>query len=173
MNKKLRNEELGRATLTEFKKIKKLPIIVILDNIRSLSNIGSTFRTCDAFLVEKICLCGITAKPPHREIQKTALGATESVEWEHYTTTIDCVLNLKEQGYEIASVEQTSNAIMLNKVSTAKKPLALVFGNEVNGVSQEVVDLSNIVIEIPQFGTKHSLNISVSVGIVLWEMVKS
>ena len=173
MNKKLRNEELGRATLTEFKKIKKLPIIVILDNIRRLSNIGSTFRTCDAFLVEKICLCGITAKPPHREIQKTALGATESVEWEHYTTTIDCVLNLKEQGYEIASVEQTSNAIMLNKVSTAKKPLALVFGNEVNGVSQEVVDLSNIVIEIPQFGTKHSLNISVSVGIVLWEMVKS
>ena len=173
MNKKLRNEELGRATLTEFKQTKKLPIIVILDNIRSLSNIGSAFRTCDAFLVEKICLCGITAKPPHREIQKTALGATESVDWEHYPTTIDCVLNLKKQGYEIASVEQTSNTIMLNKVGKPKKPLALVFGNEVNGVSQDVVDLSNIVIEIPQFGTKHSLNISVSVGIVLWEIVKS
>ena len=170
MNRKLRNEELGRASLKEFKRIEKLPIVVVLDDIRSLSNIGSVFRTSDAFLVEKIYLCGITAKPPHREIQKTALGATESVDWEYCVSVSDCVAKLKDKGYAIASIEQTEKTIMLNDFEYQKKPIALIFGNEVNGVRQNVIDISDTVVEIPQFGTKHSLNISVSVGIVLWEM---
>ena len=172
MNRKLRNEELGRASIEEFKDVKKRPVVVVLDNIRSLSNIGSVFRTSDAFLVRKIYLCGITAKPPHREIQKTALGATESVDWEHSESIIECVTKLKQEGYNIASIEQAEKKTMLNDFEYLNKPIALVFGNEVNGVTQEVIDLSDDVIEIPQFGTKHSLNISVSVGIVLWEIVK-
>ncbi|MBL4623992.1 MAG: RNA methyltransferase [Flavobacteriales bacterium] len=173
MNRKLRNEELGRVSPEEFKNVDKLPIVIVLDNIRSLSNIGSVFRTSDAFLVEKIYLCGITAQPPHREIQKTALGATESVEWEHNDSTLNCVIALKKKGYELASVEQAKETTLLNNIEKREKPTALVFGNEVNGISQDVIDLSDTVIEIPQFGTKHSLNISVSVGIVLWEIIKA
>jgi len=173
MNKKLQNEELNRISVEEFKSIDKTPIIVVLDNIRSLNNIGSVFRTADSFLLEGIYLCGITAQPPHREIQKTALGATESVDWKHFPTTIDAVNDLKSKGYQIAAIEQTEDSTMLNQFSITKnEKLAIVFGNEVKGVEQEVIDNSDLVIEIPQYGTKHSLNISVSVGIVIWELQK-
>jgi 23S rRNA (guanosine2251-2'-O)-methyltransferase len=173
MNKKLRNEELGRVSIEEFKETAKLPIVVVLDNIRSLSNIGSVFRTSDAFLVEKIYLCGITAQPPHREIQKTALGATASVAWEHQDSTLCCVKELKKKGYEITAIEQADKTTLLQDISKDKKPKALIFGNEVNGVSQEIIDIADTVVEIPQYGTKHSLNISVSVGVVLWQLVKN
>lgn len=172
MNRKLKNEELNRISIDEFKNIEKKRISIILDNIRSLSNIGSVFRTSDAFLIEKIYLCGITASPPHREIQKTALGATESVEWEYFNDTIECVTRLKNKGYQILSIEQTEGSILLNEVPRFDQPIALVFGNEVMGVEQNVIDLSDDVIEIPQHGTKHSLNIAVSVGIVIWELTK-
>ncbi len=173
MNRKLKNEELNRITIEEFKSIKKTRVVIVLDNIRSLNNIGSVFRTSDAFLIEKVYLCGITAKPPHRDIQKTALGATETVEWEHNENTVEVIKSLNTQGYKIASIEQAEDSIMLNdfEVSSNEK-LALIFGNEVNGVSQEVVDASDVVIEIPQFGTKHSLNISVCAGVVIWDVYK-
>lgn len=170
MNRKLKLEELNRKTLEEFRNEEKTPLIVILDDIRSLNNIGSVFRTSDAFKVKKIYLCGITAKPPHREIQKTALGATESVEWEHRDSIIDLVKELKETGVQIASVEQAENKTFLNEFEPSGNEIALIFGNEVNGVNQEVIDLSDDVIEIPQYGTKHSFNISVSCGIVLWDI---
>ncbi|MEL6562511.1 MAG: RNA methyltransferase [Bacteroidota bacterium] len=168
--RKLKNEELGRLSAEEFKAVAKNPLVIVLDNIRSMNNVGSAFRTSDAFLVEKICLCGITAKPPHRDINKTALGATETVSWEHYESTVQAVEALKKQGYLIVSIEQAEGSTMLNNFHPAKdEKYAFVFGNEVFGVEQEVVDLSDQVVEIPQFGSKHSLNISVSMGIVIWD----
>jgi tRNA G18 (ribose-2'-O)-methylase SpoU len=171
MNRKLANEELGRIDLESYKNATKTPIVVVLDNIRSLNNIGSVFRTSDAMAVEAVYLCGITAKPPHREINKTALGATESVEWKYFETTELAVQSLKAEGYSILSIEQTEGSIMLNDFDVKQgQKLALVFGHEVYGVEQEIIDLSDAVIEIPQKGTKHSLNISVSTGIVLWDL---
>ncbi|MUH36865.1 TrmH family RNA methyltransferase [Zobellia amurskyensis] len=169
--RKLKNEELDRLDVEAFKKADKSPIVVVLDNIRSLNNIGSVFRTSDAFLIEKIYLCGITAQPPHKDIRKTALGATESVAWEYKESTVDLVKALTADGYTVLAIEQAENAIMLNElqVDSAKK-YVLVFGNEVKGVSQEVVDASHNVVEIPQYGTKHSLNISVSAGVVVWDL---
>ncbi|MGJ8737620.1 RNA methyltransferase [Zobellia laminariae] len=169
--RKLKNEELNRIDVEAFKEADKSPIVIILDNIRSLNNIGSVFRTSDAFLIEKIYLCGITAQPPHKDIRKTALGATESVAWEYKESTVDLVKSLTADGYTILAIEQAENAIMLNNLEIdATKKYALVFGNEVKGVSQEVVDASHSVIEIPQYGTKHSLNISVSAGVVIWDV---
>ena len=169
--RKLKNEELNRIDVEAFKEADKSPIVIILDNIRSLNNIGSVFRTSDAFLIEKIYLCGITAQPPHKDIRKTALGATESVAWEYKESTVDLVKSLTADGYTILAIEQTENAIMLNNLEIdATKKYALVFGNEVKGVSQEVVDASHNVVEIPQYGTKHSLNISVSAGVVIWDV---
>lgn len=171
--RKLKNSELQRLNIEEFKNAPKTPIIVILDNIRSLNNIGSVFRTSDAFLIEKIILCGITAKPPHKDIQKTALGATESVDWEYIEEISEAIKSLKKSGFTIVSIEQTENAVELQNVTIeAKKKYAIIFGNEVKGVQQEVVNQSDYCIEIPQFGTKHSFNISVSAGIVLWEFFK-
>lgn len=173
MNKKLKLWELDRVSETEFKAQEKFPLIVILNDIRSLNNIGSFFRTADAFNVEKIYLCGITAQPPHRDIQKTALGATESMNWEHRTSIVDLVVELKAQGVKVCSIEQAEETVSLEKVPELPKvKYALVFGNEVNGVDQDVIDLSDHIIEIPQFGTKHSLNVSVCAGIVLWEFAK-
>lgn len=171
--RKLANSELQRLEIEEFKKATKTPLIVILDNVRSLNNIGSVFRTCDAFLIEKIFLCGITATPPNKEIHKTALGATESVDWEYVESTISVVERLKSEGIRVISVEQTEKSVMLNdfQPKSATK-YAVIFGNEVKGVEQEVVSASDGVIEIPQYGTKHSLNISVSAGIVIWDLWK-
>jgi tRNA G18 (ribose-2'-O)-methylase SpoU len=169
--RKLKNEELNRLDIKAFKKAKKTPLVVILDNVRSLNNIGSVFRTADAFLIEKIYLCGITATPPHKDIRKTALGATESVDWEYREDTLGLVKELKRTGYLVAAIEQAQDAQMLNEFSVASGPkYAVVFGNEVKGVSQEVVSNCNLVLEIPQYGTKHSLNIAVSAGIVLWDL---
>lgn len=169
--RKLRNNELGRITVDEFKKASKTPVIVVLDNIRSLNNVGSVFRTSDAFLVEKIYLCGITATPPNKEIHKTALGATESVDWEYREEIIPLLKELQENEIVVASIEQAEQSIMLNNFNpTPHKKLAVVFGNEVKGVQQEVVSASDICLEIPQLGTKHSLNISVSCGVVLWDL---
>jgi len=169
--RKLKNSELGRLSVEDFKTSKKTPIIVVLDNIRSLNNIGSVFRTCDAFLIEKIYLCGITAKPPHKDIHKTALGSTESVAWEYVEDTLKLIQKLKSNNIKIISIEQAENATMLNDFTPAQQTTyAVVFGNEVKGVSQAVVSVSDTVIEIPQFGTKHSLNISVSAGVVIWDM---
>ena len=168
--RKLANEELNRLDVEGFKKIAKHPLIIILDNIRSLNNIGSVFRTADAFLVQKIYLCGITAKPPHKDIRKTALGATESVDWEYVEDILDLVKKLNQDGVHVISIEQAENATRLNDFKVASnQTYALVFGNEVKGVSQDVVSASHNVIEIPQFGTKHSLNISVSAGVVIWD----
>lgn len=169
--RKLKNEELPRLDIEDFKVAKKTPITIVLDNIRSLNNIGSVFRTADAFLIEKIYLCGITATPPHKDIRKTALGATESVAWEYKKDTLELVEGLKSGGYYVLSIEQAENAVMLDQFECEiPKKYALVFGNEVKGVSQEVVNASNGVLEIPQFGTKHSLNIAVSVGVVVWDL---
>lgn len=169
--RKLKNNELGRISVEEFKKTEKTPLIVILDNIRSLNNVGSVFRTSDAFLIEKIYLCGITATPPNKEIHKTALGATESVDWEHKESTLELVQELQKEGVEVAAIEQVKDSIKLHDFSVDKnKKYAIVMGNEVKGVQQEVVNASNYCIEIPQVGTKHSLNISVSCGVVLWDL---
>jgi tRNA G18 (ribose-2'-O)-methylase SpoU len=171
--RKLDNNELDRKSIEGFKEAQKSPIIIILDDIRSLHNIGSVFRTADAFLVEKIYLCGITATPPNKEIHKTALGATETVAWEHKTNVLEVIEDLKNQNIDVYAIEQVENAIFLNdfKVENDKK-YALVFGNEVFGVNQEAIKLCHGSIEIPQLGTKHSLNISVSVGIVVWDLFK-
>lgn len=168
--KKLKLEELGRISVEEFKETDKIPVIVILDNVRSMHNIGSVFRTADAFLIEKVYLCGITAKPPHKEIRKTALGATESVEWEYAEDIHSIVDLLKEEFYNILSVEQTEGSLNLSefKIKSQKK-YVLIFGNEVDGVQQSIIDKSDSCLEIPQSGTKHSLNISVCAGIVMWE----
>lgn len=169
--RKLKNSELERLSIDGFKEAKKTPIIIILDNIRSLNNIGSVFRTSDAFLIEKIYLCGITAKPPHKDIHKTALGSTDTVDWEYAENTMDILENLKAQNVKICAIEQAENATMLNNFKVEPDTTyALVFGNEVKGVAQDVVSNSDVVIEIPQFGTKHSLNISVSCGVVVWDV---
>ncbi|WP_418510710.1 RNA methyltransferase [Corallibacter sp.] len=169
--RKLKNSELDRLSVDEFKDSKKTPIIIILDNIRSLNNIGSVFRTSDAFLIERIYLCGITAKPPHKDIHKTALGSTETVNWEYVEDTLELIKKLKQEGVKIASIEQAEHATMLDKFAPeTNTTYALVFGNEVKGVQQTVVSESDLVLEIPQYGTKHSLNISVSCGVVVWDV---
>jgi tRNA G18 (ribose-2'-O)-methylase SpoU len=169
--RKLQLSELNRISANQFKKANKLPIIVALDNVRSLNNVGSVFRTADAFRIEALYLCGVTGTPPHREIQKTALGATESVLWKHYTNTLGAIHELKNKNYTIIALEQVENGTKLQQfIPQKEKSYALVFGNEVNGVSQEVINLCDACVEIPQFGTKHSFNISVSAGIVLWDM---
>lgn len=172
MNEKLSMDDLGRLSFDEFKAIEKNKIILVLDNIRSLNNVGSAFRTSDAFLIESIYLCGVTGTPPKPEIEKTALGATETVSWSYFKTTQEAIEKLKLNGYYIASIEQAKNSVMLNQFQKPTKPIALVFGNEVYGVEQDVINQSDAVIEIPQFGTKHSFNVSVSMGIVLWEMLR-
>ena len=162
-NRKLKNSELDRKSVDEFKTSKKTSLIIILDNIRSLNNIGSVFRTADAFLIKKIYLCGITATPPHKDIQKTALGSTETVDWEYQENTLSLIQSLKSQSVKILSIEQAEHAVMLNDFTPEENlTYAVIFGNEVKGVQQEVVSNSDIVIEIPQYGSKHSLNISVS-----------
>lgn len=169
--RKLKNEELNRISTVEYKASEKMPVVIILDNIRSLNNIGSVFRTADAFRVAKICLCGITGKPPHREIHKTALGATESVDWEYFENSLDAVVKIKNDGYRMLAVEQMANSTQLHQFHHKKnEKIALIFGNEVNGVSDEIITHIDGCIEIPQFGTKHSFNIAVSAGIVLWHM---
>jgi 23S rRNA (guanosine2251-2'-O)-methyltransferase len=171
--RKLLNKELGRKTVDQFRKSRKSPFIVVLDNVRSQSNVGSIFRTSDAFAIEAIYLCGITATPPHREIQKTALGATESVAWNYFPHTMEAVLKLKAEGYLIYGIEQAEGSVALDRFEIdPRKKYALIFGHEINGVSQEVLNNCDGCIEIPQFGTKHSFNIAISVGIVLWEVSK-
>ena len=173
--KKLKNSELNRIDVKSFKSIKKTPLIVVLDNIRSLNNIGSIFRTCDAFLVSKIYLCGITAKPPNRKINKTALGSTDSVEWEYFKSTIKLIEKLKSEGVKIWSIEQVERAQKLNYIEKIDSKLrhAIVFGNEIKGVDQKIIDISENTIEIDQYGTKHSLNVSVAAGIVIWKFYNS
>jgi len=169
--RKLQNKELGRKTVDQFRKSGKFPVIIVLDNVRSQANVGSVFRTADAFLIEGIYLCGITATPPHREIQKTALGATESVSWKYFKETCGALEELKSLGYKIIGIEQAEGSTALGEFKVKKNTrYALVFGHEVNGVDQKILDECDYVIEIPQFGTKHSFNIAVSAGIVLWEL---
>ena len=183
--RKLSMDELGRKSVVDFKLADKKPLVVVMDNIRSMHNVGSVFRTSDAFLISGICLCGFTPQPPHRDIQKTALGATESVDWLYYENTKDAVLALKEQGYKVFAIEQTQGSISLEYFKTyltnafnddvykeSNKAVAFVFGNEVEGVSEEVLAICDGAVEIPQYGMKHSLNISVAAAIVLWEMVR-
>ncbi len=169
--RKLENKELERKSVADFKEAEKTPITIILDDIRSLHNIGSVFRTADAFLIEKIYLCGITAIPPHKEIHKTALGATETVAWEYHKEVTHVIENLKKDNFEVFAIEQVESAVFLQDYAIEKgKKYALVFGNEVYGVSQKAIELCDGSIEIPQIGTKHSLNISVSAGIVVWDL---
>lgn len=169
--KKLRLEELKRYSLEEFKSLPKTPLVLVLDNIRSALNVGSAFRTADAFALAGIHLCGITAQPPHREILKTAIGATESIQWQYFPKAADSLAQLKQQGYRILGIEQTDRSIPLHEVTREDDtPLALVFGNEVGGLSDEVLPLLDACIEIPQFGTKHSLNVAVCIGIVVWHL---
>lgn len=165
--RKLSMDELNRLSVDDFKQVDKLPAIIVLDNIRSLHNIGSVFRTADAFRVEAVFLCGITAKPPHREIHKTALGATESVDWQYFESTIDAVNELRSRHYKIYAIEQTDQSVLLQHF-TMTTPSAFIFGNEVNGVDENLLPLCDASIEIPQAGTKHSLNISVCTGVVTW-----
>jgi 23S rRNA (guanosine2251-2'-O)-methyltransferase len=168
--RKLKLDELNRASVSEFKSQRKLPVVVVLDNVRSMHNVGSIFRTCDGFAVEQVCLCGITCQPPHREIEKTALGATQSINWVYYAEPLQAVEQLRKDGYRIIAIEQAEKSIMLNEFEANKdEKYALIFGNEVNGVSDEVMKVIDACIEIPQFGTKHSFNIVVSAGIVLWD----
>ena len=167
-------DELQRLSTEEFHASHKSPIVVILENVRSMHNVGSVFRTCDAFRVEKICLCGYTPRPPHRDINKTALGATETVEWAGYEDGLTAVAQLKEQGYSVYTIEQVHNSISLESFNyQSGEKIALVFGNEAEGVSEELIAAADGCIEIPQFGSKHSFNISVAAGIVLWELCKS
>jgi|UniRef100_UPI0040481A27 23S rRNA (guanosine2251-2'-O)-methyltransferase len=169
--RKLKNSELNRLSVSDFKAVSKTPLIVVLDNIRSLNNIGSVFRTSDAFLIEKIYLCGITATPPNKDIHKTALGSTESVDWEYASDTLALVEKLKSDGVQVLAIEQAENSTMLNDfIPKTNQKYAVVMGNEVKGVQQSVVSAADLCIEIPQLGTKHSLNISVSCGIVLWDL---
>jgi 23S rRNA (guanosine2251-2'-O)-methyltransferase len=168
--KKLKLDELNRVDIEGFKQQEKLPVVVILDNVRSMHNVGSVFRTADGFSIEKVVLCGITAQPPHREIEKTALGATDSVDWIHFDDTLVAIESLRQEGYQIIAIEQAQNSTMLNIFKPAgDQKYALIFGNEVNGVSDEAMEKIDACIEIPQFGTKHSFNIVISAGIVLWD----
>ena len=168
-NRKLLNIELGRVSPEEYRQLPESGIVVVLDNIRSAHNVGSAFRSSDSFKADRVCLCGICAVPPSAEIHKSALGAENSVQWEHYDDTMDAIRELRDNGFTIVSIEQTEKSVFLDKFIPEKgKKYALVFGNEVEGVRQDVVDASDLSIEIPQFGTKHSLNVSVCVGIVLW-----
>ncbi|HIP37096.1 MAG TPA: TrmH family RNA methyltransferase [Crocinitomix sp.] len=170
-NRKLKLQELGRISVKEFKEAKKTPLIIVLDNVRSLNNIGSVFRSADAFRIEKIYLCGITAQPPHRDIHKTALGATESVEWEYVEDTVELIKKLKHNNIVTLSIEQAENSLKLNEFTpNYNQKYAIVMGNEVDGVQQKVIDACDYVLEIPQIGTKHSLNISVCTGVVLWDI---
>lgn len=173
--RKLSTDELGRLDVSEFKMARKLPVTVVLDNVRSLHNIGSIFRSCDAFRVEKLVLCGISTPPPHREIHKSALGAELSVDWEYFAETPQAIMKLRETAYTLIACEQTAGSIRLERLylENPNPPLALVFGHEIRGVSQQVIDLCDHTVEIPQFGTKHSFNIAVSVGIVLWEISRA
>lgn len=169
--RKILNHELGRPSVEEFAEQKKMPVVVVLDNIRSLQNVGSFFRTGDAFAVESIALCGITATPPNRDIHKTALGAELTVDWSYYKTTKECATELKDKGYKLISIEQVEGSVMLDKFTLdPTECYALIFGNEVMGVDQEVVDICDSAIEIPQAGTKHSINVSVAGGVILWEL---
>jgi len=169
--RKLKNSELDRKSISEFKEAHKVPVILVLDNVRSQNNVGSIFRTADAFLVEAIYLCGITAVPPHRDIQKTALGAAESVKWDYFEDTRTAINLLKKNNYSIIAIEQAEGSLTLQDFTPdPKESYAIVFGHEIKGVQQQIVDLANKVIEIPQYGTKHSFNIAVSVGIVLWDL---
>ena len=172
--RKLSMDELGRKSVAEFKSSEKKPIIAVLDNVRSMHNVGSVFRTADAFLIEAIFLCGYTPQPPHRDINKTALGATETVDWIHYTDTLSAIEELKEKGYKVFAVEQVKNSISLEKyLPKPNEKIAFIFGNEVEGVNENLLPLCDGYIEIPQQGSKHSLNISVAAGIVLWEAAKA
>lgn len=169
--RKLSNDELDRKTKEEFHRAKKNPVIILLDDVRSMNNVGSVFRTADAFLVEAIYLCGFTPVPPHREIQKTALGATETVSWKHFASAAEALIELKKNGWKIYAIEQAENSISLSEFQRDEnQKLVLIFGNEVEGVKQELIDECEGVIEIPQYGMKHSLNIAVSAGIVMWEI---
>jgi len=170
---KLSMDQLNRVDIESFKELEKTPITIVLDNVRSMHNVGSAFRTADGFAIEQIILCGITATPPHREIEKTALGATQSVQWIHYRETTDAVQALKEQGYKILAIEQAEGSVSLEQFEISKDDkYAFVFGNEVHGVDEEVMEQVDGCIEIPQFGTKHSFNVSVTIGIVLWDILK-
>lgn len=172
--KKTTNAELGRPSVEEFRKMEKMPVVVVLDNVRSAQNVGSFFRTGDAFAIERLALCGITATPPSREIHKSSLGAEFSVAWSYFSTTAECVQQLKNEGYTIVAVEQIAESVMLDKLELVSgEKYALIFGNEVDGVAQEVVDMCDSAIEIPQLGTKHSLNVSVSGGVVLWKFFEN
>lgn len=172
--KKLRTIEMQRLTVEEFREAKKLPLVVVLDDVRSMYNVGSVFRTGDAFRIERVCLCGITSTPPSTEIHKTALGAEDSVAWQYYPSALEAIESLKADGYEVLSIEQAHGSTMLQDfVPLSDKKYAVVFGNEVKGVHQEVVDASDGCLEIPQFGTKHSLNVSVTAGIVIWHFAKT
>ncbi|MBQ2959363.1 MAG: RNA methyltransferase [Alistipes sp.] len=171
--RKLLNEELGRPTLEECAAQDKLPVVIVLDNVRSAQNVGSFFRTADAFGIGRIALCGISATPPNREIHKTALGAEQSVEWSYHPTTLECIESLRQEGYRIIAIEQIEGATMLNNFrAESTERYALVFGNEVDGVDQAVADIVDGAIEIPQVGIKHSLNVSVSAGILMWELFR-
>ena len=169
---KLKLEELNRLTAIEYKESDKIPIVVILDNVRSALNVGSVFRSSDAFAIEKIILTGITAQPPHREISKTAIGATKTVQWEYYEEAKVAVVQLKEKGYRIIGIEQTDKSTSLTNFKLNNQPIAIVMGNEVDGISVDILSLLDQAIEIDQFGTKHSLNVSVCTGIVLWQLSK-
>ncbi len=171
--RKLSMEELGRVSVSSFKSSHKLPIVIILDNVRSALNVGSAFRTADGFAVYELALCGITAQPPHREILKTALGATESVDWRYFEQTAEAIAFYRAQGYQVFAIEQAEGSQLLDQFTASlDAPIALIFGNEVEGVAQDAINAADGCIEIPQFGTKHSLNVSVCVGIVVWEIGK-
>jgi 23S rRNA (guanosine2251-2'-O)-methyltransferase len=172
MNQKLKNEALNRLSAEEFRVAEKRPVVLVLDNIRSLNNVGSAFRTADAFLIEEILLCGVTGTPPNKEIEKTALGATSTIKWRHFKSTLEALEDLEQRSYAVFAVEQAENSIPLNKFPYEGQKTALIFGNEVYGVEQEVIDRCKGVIEIPQAGSKHSFNVSVSMGIVLWELFR-
>jgi tRNA G18 (ribose-2'-O)-methylase SpoU len=172
--RKLANAELNRKSVEEYKRTPKIHVVVVLDNVRSLNNIGSVFRTCDAFMIESLYLCGITATPPHREIHKTALGATESVHWMYFKDTRDALKRLQTEGYTLCAVEQTENSLMLHDFKPVQgKKYAVIFGHEIRGIDQAVVDSCDLSLEIPQLGTKHSINVAVSAGIVLWEIFRN
>lgn len=170
--RKLSMPELNRKSPEQFKESAKTPIVVVLDNVRSMNNVGSVFRTADAFLLQAVYLCGVTATPPHRDIHKTALGATETVFWKYFASTTEAVQELKKEGFTVYAVEQVEHSVMLDKLQITSKKMALIFGNEISGVEQQAIDICDGCIEIPQFGTKHSINLAVSVGIVVWEVQK-